>query len=147
MMEAIKCYCTLVASEEGLDGCITGMVYQSKGIFICPECKEKRDLSEFVYNVVVKIEKEDGYNVLKIIGGDERIHKHFHDDPEYLIVKNCIEDDLNEGCYTGDWVSEQKEGTFELEVFYQPYQYMTDCGTEYDLDMFIINEKEKECDV
>jgi len=139
MMEALKCYCTLVVVDGELEGHITGLEYQSNGIFICPECKEKSDLSEYIYTIIVKIEKDDGYNVAEIIDGEERVNKHFYDDPSYLIVKDCIEDDLGE--YEEDWLNSHREGEFKLEIYYYPHQYMTDCGTEYDLDMFIVSEK------
>jgi len=141
MMEALKCYCRLGVEENELKGHITGIEYQGNGIFICPECKEKSDLSEHIYKIIVSVEREDGYNIIKIIDGEERISKHFYDDPKYLVVKDCIEDDLNEGMYEGEWLKSHREGTFKLEVYHYPYEYMTDCGMEYDTDMFIVSER------
>jgi len=143
-MLRFQCYCDYREVKGELEGIEIDMEYKGKGIFQCPKCNREENLLEVVYKLKLKIDNIEGFNELEIIDSDKDISQHFYNDPSHLIIKDCIQDDLNEDICLNGWLKEQKEGIIEIELLYEPYSYQTDYGTEYDLNMELLNEGEYE---
>lgn len=140
-----RCYCTFDYIGEKVTGHPIEMEYLGNKKYRCPKCKNIEDYSNHIYIIKANIEKEDDWNILKIIDGEDRINKRFFDDPECFVIKNAIEDDFHETL--DDWLNDHETGIFDIEVYYEPTKSETDCGTEYDLIMFVVSEsKPKEPD-
>ena len=141
-----ECDCTIQYGEE-LKGKSTQCEYIDKGKFFCPSCKKTHDYSNYTFEIIVEIKDicEDGehWKELKIVGGEKRIEKQCEPGNELsLVIKECIEEDLNEGCYLSkDWLQKHITGKFKLHVYYESTSYWTDCGTEYDLNFELLLEE------
>ena len=113
------CYCQF---DGRLPFSIVAMTYEGNGIWKCPKCGQIEDNHEIVYSMTLKFEKtrEGSLSWLDI---------------------EIIEQELNE-CET---CSNHAEGVFSCDLLYHPYKMTSpEFGTEYDLDIEIIQEQRKD---
>jgi len=136
-----ECECTVEYSADEIKGKATKMDYKGNGVYVCPKCHTTVDHSEYTFKIRVKLVMNGSYKEAMIVGGDERINHHWYDDVKYMIIKECIEDDINEG-ELEDWLTNHKAGVFDIELYYEPTTSVSEDGTEYGLECAIINERE-----
>ena len=121
-----ECYCTY--PEE-----ITQMNYIGEGKWKCPKCATENDCHEVVYKLRLKFTKDeaDDYVKIEILESYEpRLEK---DDLKSLIETEFAESEFEE---------HHKIGVFDCDLLFNPYHLSDENGTEYYLDMFIVQEVE-----
>ena len=135
----MECECTVDYGsdiDEPIKGKPTDMDYKGNGIWICPACERKEDLSEIVFNVRLQFIKIDGYTEIHIIEPfDKRLMIPIVEKYPDRLKKDGMEDDLNE-----DFRDDHELGIFDCEILYNWYRCSYEYE-EYDLEMFIITEK------
>lgn len=145
LVEYDQCWCTVNISEDKMTGKTTQMNHIGKGIFCCPKCGEKVDISDNTYKIRVRFYKKNDNVDMKIIKPfDDRLMTSVQDKYPDRLNKDVLEEDLYEGFPydKNDYVLNHKIGVFDILIFWEWDSYYTDCGTEWDLEMFIIEEKE-----
>lgn len=144
------CDCKIEYGTEEITGRATECYYHGHGIWQCPECSEIHDHSDKVYQVIITISKvpeEDSmeltYNV-ELKTEDERLFKPCNSErPNYTLLKS-MEDDMYD--LINDTEKEKNFGKYKLEIYWNWYQTHSDCGMEWNLDMFIVSEEKIEGD-
>ncbi len=137
-----ECDCTLKVNEKGVTGKVTKMDYKGNGKFVCPNCKKEYDYSEYTFKIKVSIELEENNKLLRVFDGEDRIFKHWGNDKDNCIIKDCIDEDLGEYSdeYYDNWLEKRDVGIYELEVYYEPYTLYTQDGTMHELSTEIFKE-------
>ena len=140
-----QCYCTVTCSEDKLTGKTTQMEHKGEGVFCCPKCNRILDISKSTYKVRLKFYKEGDDMGIKVIEPfDKRLMIPVQEQYPKRLNKDALEDDLSDDFpwATNDYILNHKMGIFDILMFWEWDSYYTDCGTEWDLEMFIIEEHE-----
>jgi hypothetical protein len=88
---------------------------------ICPNCKYEEDKSEHIIEIEVAIEEENSFIITK--------NPEMSDDE-----LDSLSDDLN----IQTDIDSMDLGEYSMHVYWLNYDYMTDCGIEYDSDCDIL---------
>ena len=111
---------------------------------VCPKCGEKSDYSEDTYKIKVKFQIVEGYMEAKIIDGEERINHHWDDDEQKYIIRDCLEETMNDMPWDWEdkWLKSHEDGSvYELEFYYTNVVWSNENGTEYDIEAEVFSEK------
>jgi hypothetical protein len=134
-----ECECTIDYLEDSITGVATKMVYQGNGIYLCPACNSKVDCSEDVFKIKVQFAMDEGEIVATIISGEERIDHHWNDDEKYMLIRKSLQDSLYEDV-DDKWLKSHEQGIFDIEIYFKESSWYGECGTEYDVEVFIVSE-------
>lgn len=133
-----ECWCSLKVNKnmDMIDGPTT-MIYQNNGMWKCPKCDAIHDCSDIIFTmrveIIEKCEDDFTWKELKIISPYEESLDHV--DGKYSF-KEVIEDTIQED----EFIKDHELGIFDWHLLYHAYDYMTDCGREYDLDIAVVKE-------
>ena len=132
------CCCQIDPEDESTG--IIQMEYVGNGKWKCPKCGGENDCHEIVFMMRLRFmrpnEKNDYRRIEILEPYDQRLNE--KQDKHGTTLKDLIEEEFRESQFK----EKHKLGVFDVDLLFYPYSMMTDCGTEYDLDIDIIQEKQ-----
>lgn len=141
-----QCFC-LCSEKNGPAS--TQMEYIGNGKFKCPVCGAVADHHDKIFSMRLEFKKEEKATYVYIHQPyDNRLRKLANEDSRLKMQRrhtelSYLKEDLDSG-YGFTYPSSIKDhplGLFDCDVLYYWHGGMTDCGMEWDMDLFIVSEK------